>query len=181
MKFVSVLFLLALAPLAHAESDMMNHHDATVPMWEISGGANLSIGANSTQGETVYNYGLSGDVDYFLCSHLEVGARIAINISHQDEDTTHAYTLLVGPTYNFSNDVENSVFVQGRAGIQVFTASDVDQTTHFAYLIDAGKRFEIVSHVSWMPEVAFAGVAGGQSAEAVTGWQVIPVQFSFTF
>ena len=179
MKFLSVLFLLALAPLANAETEM-NHHDDFAPTWEISGGAAANFAASSVNDTTAsQTYSVSGDLDYFMLPQVEFGTRASFGMVHQSGVTTTGLYVLLGPTYNFSSDIENSPFVQARAGIYtVYTGTSSPNSTAFAYMAALGKRFELVRHISFMPEVVFVGNTSSANAAATHAWGIIPVQFS---
>lgn len=179
MKLLSTLFLLALAPIANAETEM-SHHDDFAPTWEISGGAAANFAASSVNDTTAnQTYSVSGDLDYFLMPQVEFGTRAAFGVNHQSGVTTTALYVLLGPTYNFSTDIENSPFIQARAGIlTVYTGTASPNSTAFAYMVALGKRFELVRHISFMPEVAFIGNGSSANAAATHAWMIIPVQFS---
>ena len=88
---------------------------------------------------------------------------------------------LVAPTLNFSNDVENSFFAEVRAGVTLsYAGSLAPNSTLFAYLVGVGKRFEITSHVAYMPEIIYSGTTSNDTTPSVGSFSIVPVQFSFT-
>jgi hypothetical protein len=157
------------------------------PKYEVGGGANSSLrdhdetGMNSTR-----TFSLNGQGDYFVTPALEVGAKIGVSITNSDDVTRSEFTVQVGPTYNFSDEIANAFFVQALVGLDLNFRSKYPNYSEVAYTIAFGKRFEIIPHVTWKPQIALLGFGSGTQftdgdVSAIRNWTIIPFQFSLLF
>jgi opacity protein-like surface antigen len=168
------------------------------PTWEVSGGAAASlsqtwVNATSTTSSTSdRSITLTGEADYFVMPQVEVGLSVSALDFISGGHASSQIILLAGPTYNFSTDIDNSIYATAKAGITLsYNGASISNTTAFTWLVGAGKRFQLVSHVSYMPEVLLVNTSsttitssdGGTSLTNPTTRQleIVPLQFAFTF
>jgi hypothetical protein len=90
-----------------------------------------------------------------------------------------SYSLTVGPGYNFSpDDLLNSFYVLIKGGVVVNDLGGSADTNAVAF-VEAGKRFKILDHVSYVPGISVYQDFGPNSADPTI--KIIFAKFSFLF
>lgn len=148
---------------------------ATAPMHEVSGGTSSSIDFGTKGQSTVFK--LDGGYGYFVNSQWEISGDLGFL-------TTSGFTvlaILAGPTYNFAPNGEsttNAFFAGARLGMAHVSENSVNSSTDLAYLVEAGKRFEIFSNVSWKPKFAIGSTTADNAS---LSFSLTPLSFSILF
>ncbi len=151
-----------------------------MPRLELYGEANAAaVEFNKTDGSdsiTTVGIGLGGG--YFVTPQIE--ADLVAAYSHISNDGGHSLTFAVGPTFNFSENAEDSPFVGLQLG-ESMTTPHSNTYNQFVWSVFAGKRFRIASHVTWAPMIGFTktGEAStGSSVKASTDWNFTVFRFA---
>lgn len=164
-KFTSTLILsLALAATsAHAANEITPKYELTTGWLSVGPSASamydLSDAGNTTQ------YTFAGHVGVFFEKGLEVTFDPTIWIINRTPlatagtapvtSTIRTVQLLVGPTYNFYDRVQNSPYISAALGWASQAVSLYSTGGTFAYSVTLGHRFEIFEHVSFNPSVTY--------------------------
>ncbi len=95
------------------------------------------------------------------------------------------YQFLAGVNYSFMSNMEDSVWAEVQAGVVSMTpaaASGVTATSNsnFTWMVAAGKRFSIMSHVTWNPEISYSSMSQAATVApgAATQLTITPAQFT---
>lgn len=181
MKILLLVLLYFISShLALAQSDALPLN--LIQNWEISGGANASFTSSSASDMSAFDvYIISGEADYFVSAQIETGLRTAVTIYSGDSVVaTSSYSFLVGMTYNISQKIEESFYLQAWAGLDIFHTININavSTAHFTYQFDFGKRFPITPNITYRPEFGYNHIS---SSTHLHSWSFFPLQFSFLF
>lgn len=148
---------------------------ATAPLHELSGGTSSTIAFGTKSQNTKFS--IDGSYGYFIDSQFQISGDLGFT-------TTSGLTvlaILAGPTYNFSPNGEsttNAFFAGARVGMVHVSAGSLSSSTDLAYLVEAGKRFELFSNVSWKPKFTIGSTTATNAPLVFT---LTPVSFSFLF
>jgi len=184
---VAFIAVLAVISVNHAQAadDMPA---AAGPTYEVTGAANANYTHVTTNAQGSHSWNVSGGMGYFFNNMYELGGNVSFNDGSQNGSETRAFSLTVGPTFNFMGAPENAFFVTLQAGVLLIGQGQAGPNfTQFEYLAGFGKRIEIVKHVTWTPEVSLVGFAKntdqttGDVASSQTGLVITPLQFSLLF
>ncbi len=139
--------------------------------------------------ESTTTIGARFGANYFVTPQLELGVNFEYFHYTNSEISGHSEIYLLGPTYNFCEDAENSPFLGALVGEETTGAHTTyagtvytNSTAQFTYQLNAGKRFHVADHVSWAPEVSYTytgeDLTPNYTAHSVTDWKIIPLRFS---
>ena len=146
--------------------------------WELYGGANASFGVqergssfgSSTSSDVSIDLSFTGG--YFLNPQWELLLGVHTQVITASDGNT-IFTPRAGLEYNFSEDTSNSLFIGALAGPSIEEiASSGNNYVVLSYWIHAGKRFALVDHVSWAPEVFVSGHSSGSTTSGGTQWEL---------
>jgi hypothetical protein len=201
-KLIPLLgLILALCPLAFANaanrSESTEEKSPTGRTWEIAAESTAGFTIHkdkSTNADTVTTWGGEVGASYFVMPQLEVGATFGYIHYSQSDTSSHAFQLLVGPTFNFSDDPENAVFLSAAIGEETSGSSTTylgtsytASTSQFAWSLNLGKRFHLADHVSWAPQagIIYVGESDYNTGSGISGkihsttdWQIVPFRFT---
>ena len=193
----ALAFLIGVSSAAAAED---------VSTWEVQGATNLSF-SHSTDKTNAANIefapgtsnslSLSTSVSYFLMPQFELG--LAVSMVSANSAGQGFSNIKFGPvaTYDFSADVANSFFLIATVGplfvndSSALLGGNYGTFMTWAYVVGAGRRVEIVKHVTWTPEIGLQGntsttktdpVSGSKvTYNATLGYFITPLQLSVLF
>lgn len=138
---------------------------------------------------------------WFLNDLIEFSGRMTLEIdsnTDQNPGKTQA-DLTVGPTFNFAvnkNGVADAFFVMLGLGfnysyINAYTVTGTNYSTgssssnNLAYHFEFGKRFKLLTNVSWVPTLLIYGFSGADifnnNLPAYPAYTFIPVRISILF
>jgi|GEM_PF-728482 len=123
------------------------------PTHEISGNADVHYKLNKD--EPKWNYGAKLGYDYSLSNELQIGGAFSLN---KDKAGSLDAALSVGPTYNIG-EFSEAFFVGAHLIYKHHNDLDANgaqiDVHSWGFDVQAGKRLEIASGVSWKPYVAY--------------------------
>jgi hypothetical protein len=164
------------------------------PSWEFSGGtgsaftnSSISDSQSGMAGQSTRSFTINGEAAYFVAPQVEVGVNLTILAFNASASTSSVFTAMVGPTYNFCEDVSNSFYAKAYIGLGEFYNGTLGPNfSKVSYEFAVGKRFEIIPHVTYKPEIAYIGTGSGTlvtdgDVPATHNWAVIPFQFALLF
>ncbi|HAG92454.1 MAG TPA: hypothetical protein DCL41_11305 [Bdellovibrionales bacterium] len=122
-----------------------------------------------------FYYGLDGRADFEIAPQWQLGVGGGLALSDLESDKSK-FELVVGPTYNFSEDFSNSFFVGFGVGYSNRYPTFEDTEKAFGY-VDFGKRFLISEeyNLSYKPTVSV------RYSEGKSSFMVSPLSFSMSF
>jgi hypothetical protein len=167
MKNLITLFALIFVPSFFAISPAFSAEET--PTWEFTPSATVAgVDLRKTDGDstTVTTVSISVGAGYFVMPQLE--ADLTAAYIHISDNGGHTLTFLVGPTYNFSSDISDSIYIGAGIGETMDTPSSTTYS-HFTIKAFVGKRFAIASHVTWSPEFSWTGIGDAQSGSGSKG------------
>ena len=156
--------------------------------WELfTGGlASFDITTVATSSTT---YGISSVTNILPTVAYGLGNGLQVTLTPQwlasgTAGTSATFNIYAGLNYNFlGNSMEDNMFVKAQAGLVTTTAgagilsgAAIASTSNFGWTVGVGKRFKIVDHVTWAPEVDFNMVM--TTGTSTTKFSIVPVQFT---
>ncbi len=180
---IGLLFsILSLSSFAYADEEK----------YEIffNGLAGLNFNFAATQSTSVNFYSatiLPVTLSHFVTHNLEVDLTPTFSYTSGAAgagSSTLGWGGLVGFTYSFMDDILNSPFFQagigyGGASYTTSATSATTTTNGLMWGVAAGKRFKIVDHVAYVPEVSYLNSAA--AGTTVGTLSIVPLQFSVLF
>ncbi len=196
MKLLALVFAVAFSGMAAQAADYANQHEQNT-QWEFTGATNaafniLSFGNDDGKNQKgTRSLSLDTLVGYFVMpDQLEVNLGLNASVTN-DGSTTSTITPAIGLTYNFMDKPANAVYLRGLVGDLMTNNGSADPNySQFMFKFALGKRFEIVHHVSWAPELSYSHYGsttytptGGSETKinSIGVWTLTPFQFTVLF
>jgi opacity protein-like surface antigen len=192
MRMKKLLGSLIFVSCLLASSTFAAETQKPIPTWEIGGSTNggfASTKSNYDGSKATNVFGIGALAGYFFDANWEAQAQLGYyNVSN---DNGHTLTFSVGPTYNFGMNPEDAVYLGAQIGIDSFNGGGTNSTTttRFQWEVHAGKRFSLMEHVTWSPEIEYAHVSDKTDTVGTTttktygnqSWNFKIIQFTFLF
>lgn len=165
-KFYAALligFVLFTQDLSAAEPEVQTTTDSSgdrsEPTWEFVGASRAAVNfgkSDAANARTSKEAAVSIGAGYFFSPQWELSSAVDINTTWPNG--YFDYSLLVGPTFNFCGDPSNAFYLGAKVGIGSISSYFTTQYEYFhplMFTFSAGKRFEIVKHVTWAPQLTY--------------------------
>ncbi len=150
-KIVSGIF--ALSMLAGMGAQAITHQ---VNASATGGTFDLGIGDLSAMG-----FGFTVAYRAGINEMIQIEVPVAFSWQDAEPDAVTSWAIGAGPVFNFAGDLQNSTF----AGIVAKMSKSGEADSVISFDVSVGKRFEIVSNVSYEPALV-ASYTLGDAAEA---------------
>jgi hypothetical protein len=160
MKTLLAIVVLALSVNAFAQKHMVEFNNDSLALGSLSFNSTKFRGEDSSEEKS---FRLSGNYAYSLTDHIQVGTQLGYEKNKFDGGSSEFYKMLLGATYNLSNDFRNSYYASVYAGWEWDQNHNSGETnTHnedFITRVSVGKRFPLsmlnLENVTYSPEVSF--------------------------
>jgi hypothetical protein len=160
---VTLILIFIFSAVALADSTM-----------EFSGGTNAGIDL-ITNANTTTTVHMQTSVGFLFDRGLELVAAPSVTFSSLANGSTTTMRLYGEVRYNLSTPIADAIFVQLGPGFALTAPITGATKTHFAFDLEAAKRFHLVDSVSWVPAISYQGTT---TAHFTSEFQFIPFQFS---
>ncbi len=153
--------------------------------WEVWTGDLASVNFQATGASTTTTIAVAGSfkgfnpsIGYIVGNNIEVVLTPSFKSESTGGTTTTTWGALLGVNYSFlSNDMNDAAFVQAQAGAAGTSATGA--STMFMWTAAVGKRFPLVPHVNYAPQVSYSSQASSVSGgSATTNFAIVPLQFT---
>ena len=167
----ALLLVLGHATVSHA-MDPLNELESS-----SSSAFMFGSGTNTT-------FGIGAGYSREIIPMIQASGLANFNITSYPVGSMTSLTGKIGPTLNYACDdtgIRNAFYLRLLAGLAIGSNSTTgtgSTTVNFAYTVQVGKRFEIVSNLFWKPAVDMSGTTATGTNPV---FSIIPAQFAFMF
>ncbi|MBI2712189.1 MAG: hypothetical protein HYX41_04905 [Bdellovibrio sp.] len=141
--------------------------------WELFTGGFGSVDltlqpASATSYSIAYSSRVTPTIGYNIASGFEFLLTVQLN----GGGAATYWNFLGGLAYNFMGNWDEAMFLKAQAGVNILTTAAAT-ASNFAWNVGVGKRFKIVDHVTYAPEIDFV-----MTNSSTSYLSIVPVQFS---
>lgn len=120
-----------------------------------SGGTNSAFNYTAST-PAIWNIGLNADYGHTLTSNLQllgIGGLGYMSIASTPAASVLTYTIMAGLRYNFSEKIQESMYIQAALGLVGTSPNPGTGTSTIGWQAGIGNRYKMTESVSFAPEV----------------------------